>query len=128
MNKKQLLFCKHYIETEDVKIATKKAGYKENSGYRLLKNEEIKNYIKNNINNKNDENENKVAKSDEIIQCLTTIMRGEENDNVSLKGISVRERLKAAELLGKVYSIFSKKQDDENDKPIFILGDNFLKD
>lgn len=125
MNKKQLLFCKHYIETEDVKIATQKAGYKETTGYRLLKNEEIKSYIKNNKNSKND---NKVAKSDEIIQCLTTIMRGEENDNVSLKGISVRERLKAAELLGKVYSIFSKKQEDDNDKPIFILGDNLLKD
>ncbi|WP_317367725.1 terminase small subunit [uncultured Tyzzerella sp.] len=123
MNNKQKLFCKYYIETQDIKIATKKCGYKESTGIKLLKNELIKKYIEENIRN------NKVADSDEIMECLTKIMRGQENnDDVSLKGISVKERLKAAELLGKVYSIFSPKQEIDKDESIFIVGSDLIKE
>ena len=57
-------------------------------------------------------------------------MRGEEYENKkSLQSISIKERLKAAELLGKVYSIFSPKQDN-NDKEnkIFILGNDLIEE
>ena len=124
MNKKQLLFCKYYIETDNLKIATEKSGYKEKTGEKLLQNPEIKKYIENNKKNI------KIAKSDEVIECLTRIMRGEEYENKkSLQSISIKERLKAAELLGKVYSIFSPKQDN-NDKEnkIFILGNDLIEE
>ena len=88
------------------------------------KNQEIKKYIEENKKNI------KIAKSDEVIECLTRIMRGEEYENKkSLQSISIKERLKAAELLGKVYSIFSPKQDN-NDKEnkIFILGNDLIEE
>lgn len=124
MNNKQKLFCKYYIETQDIKVATKKCGYKESTGIKLLKDEKIKNYIEENIKN------NKVANSDEIIECLTKIMRakGDSDDDTSLKGISVRERLKAAELLGKIYSIFSPKQESNKDESVFIVGSDLIKE
>ncbi len=124
MNNKQKLFCKYYIETQDIKIATEKSGYKEKTGIKLLNDENIKKYIEKNIQ------DNKVAKSDEIIECLTKIMRGEElsDEDTSLKGISVKERLKAAELLGKFYSIFSSKQDNDKNKSVFIVGSDLIRD
>ena len=124
LNNKQKLFCKYYIETQDVKIATKKCGYKENTGIKLLKDEKIKNYIQENIKNE------KVANSDEIIECLTKIMRGkgDKDDDNLLKDISVRERLKAAELLGKVYSIFSHKQDNSKEESVFIVGSDLIRE
>lgn len=124
MNNKQKLFCKYYIETEDVKIATEKCGYKEKTGIKLLKDENIKSYIEKNIKS------NKVAKSDEIIECLTKIMRGEElnYEDSSLKGISVKERLKAAELLGKFYSIFSSKESTNKDSSVFIVGSDLIRE
>ena len=123
MNNKQKLFCKYYIETQDVKIATQKCGYKEKTGIKLLKDEKIKNYIESNIK------ESKVAKSDEIIECLTKIMRGEDfEQKTNSSYISVKERLKAAELLGKFYSIFSSKQNIDNDKAVFIIGSDLISD
>ena len=124
MNNKQKLFCKYYIETQDIKIATEKSEKKKKTGIKLLNDENIKKYIEKNIQ------DNKVAKSDEIIECLTKIMRGEElsDEDTSLKGISVKERLKAAELLGKFYSIFSSKQDNDKNKSVFIVGSDLIRD
>lgn len=123
MNNRQRLFCKYYIETQDVKIATQKCGYKEKTGIKLLKDEKIKNYIESNIK------ESKIAKSDEIIECLTKIMRGEDfEEKTNSSYISVKERLKAAELLGKFYSIFSSKQNIDNDKAVFIIGSDLISD
>lgn len=116
MNEKQKLFCKYYIENKNVEIAAKNAGYTLKTALKLLKNEKIKNYIEN----------NNIAKSDEVIECLTRIMRG--YDENSSKDISVKEKLKAAELLGKMYSIFSPKQEKQNDDTVYILGDDFIKE
>ena len=119
------MFCKEYLKTKDVKLASKNVGYTEQTGKKLLKNEKIKQYIENILKNK------KIAKSDEIIECLTKIMRGEDsqnNDNETLKGISVKERLKAAELLGKVYAIFSSKPENTEYEPIIILGNESIQE
>lgn len=123
MNQKQKAFCDYYIQVNDVNLACKKVGYTKNTGERLLKKEEIKNYIKDNTYNKN------VAKSNEVIECLTKIMRGEEESfDDKAKGVSVREKLKAAELLGKMYAIFSPKEEKTEDKPILIFGNDFIKE
>ena len=119
------MFCKYYLKTKDVKLASQNVGYTEQTGKKLLKNEKIKQYIENILQNK------KIAKSDEIIECLTKIMRGEDSENNNdntLKGISVRERLKAAELLGKVYAIFSPKTENTENEPIIILGNESIQE
>ena len=125
MNEKQKLFCKYYSENEDIIFASKKVGYKLDTAKRLLKKEEIKSYIQKIISNKN------IAKENEIIECLTKIMRGEEdlsNDEKSTNAISVKEKLKAAELLGKMYSVFSPKQEKLNDEPIYIIGNDLIEE
>ena len=41
------MFCKEYLKTKDVKLASKNVGYTEQTGKKLLKNEKIKHYQEN---------------------------------------------------------------------------------
>ncbi len=84
---------------------------------RLLRNAKVKAYIDKKIKEISDK---KIAKAEEVMMYLTSIMRGEETEETLIglgQGeqkiteieVSSRERLKAAELLGRRYSIFTDK-------------------
>lgn len=122
MNKKQKFFCEEYVITNDFKKASENAGYSLKTTNKLLKDEKISSYIKE-LKSKNN-----MAKSQEVIDCLTEIMRGKVLEEGKSKAITIKERLKAAELLGKVYAIFGQKQDISNDEPVFIVGSEEIKD
>lgn len=108
MNEKQKAFADYYIELLNATEAAKRAGYSEKTAYsqgqRLLKNAEIQKYIQERLNSKEKE---RIAKQDEVLEILTSIMRGEVPDQLGLE-TSVRDRTKAAELLGKRYNIFTE--------------------
>ena len=79
-------------------------------------------------NNKNKSNQQesptvqdscKTAKPQEVIETLTEVMRNED---------STTARLKAAELLGKKYGIFSDKNNSADIIPVYIYGENDLED
>lgn len=90
---------------------------------RLLTNVNVKNYIKGRL----EEIENKtIAKQEEVLKYLTAVMRGETLSEVVVvegegeghstarrvdKAPDERERLKAAELLGKRYGLYTDKVD-----------------
>lgn len=90
---------------------------------RLLTNVNVKNYIKDRL----EEIENKtIAKQEEVLKYLTAVMRGETLSEVVVvegegeghstarrvdKAPDERERLKAAELLGKRYGLYTDKVD-----------------
>lgn len=75
------------------------------------------------INKQTDNNiKNTIAEKNEVLKCLTEIMRGDAKDS------NIKERLKAAELLGKAYSIFSNKEKSESNKNVIIFGENELFD
>lgn len=90
---------------------------------KLLANYSVKNYIEERMKQLDDE---AIAKQDEILKYLTSVLRGESQSSVVVvegegKGYSSarliekapdeKERLKAAELLGKRYGIFTEKQE-----------------
>lgn len=127
LTEKQQRFCDYYIENPNATEAARKAGYSERylntNANKLLQNTTIKAYIEKRLKQMEDE---RIANADEVLKYLTSIMRGEHTEEVVVvegigegcsearlidKDISARERLKAAELLGKRYSIFSEKVD-----------------
>ena len=76
----------------------------------------------------------KTADAQEVMEYLTSVMRGEHKEEIlCLVGdgcqkikqidVSAKERLKAAELLGKRYGIFSDKVDLNADMDLNITVD-----
>mgnify|MGYP002742438494 FL=1 len=82
-----------------------------------------------------------IAKASEIEEFLSLTMRGEiqeeivvvegEGDGVSSarvikKQVSAKERIKAAELLGKRHALFTDKTKIEGTLPVMIVGEDDL--
>ena len=106
---KQLLFATEYIKTANATQAAIKAGYSENSarqqGSRLLSNANVSQYIQTHMEKKN---KSTIATADEVLEYLTRVVRGEEKDAFGLD-VSVADKTKAAELLGKRHMLFTDK-------------------
>lgn len=134
---KQKKFADEYIISGNKYEAAILAGYSEKyakaQSHKLLDNVGIKTYIDEKL--KEIESE-KIANQQEILEFLTATMRGEQTDQ-TFKGIgegvqeltevrvSTRERIKAAEMLGKRYAMWTDKQDIAVTVPTFIddVGD-----
>lgn len=142
MNKltiKQKKFADEYIISGNATEAAIKAGYSKKYAAtntdKLLKNTNVKNYIDERLKILDDQ---AIAKQDEVLKYLTSIMRGEHTEQ-TLKGegegyqtivdieVSAKDRIKAAELLGKRYGIWTEKVDLTGDIEITI-GDYEDKD
>ncbi len=132
MTGKQRAFCKEYAKTMNVTQSAIKAGFSEtyarSKAYRLLDNEEIKAYI-----GKITEEALKkdVADVNEISMFLTSVLRGKEKESVVVvskwdgvrtvkKSVSAKERIKAAELLGKMYAMFTDNVDLGDSKVVIV--------
>ena len=138
---KQKKFADEYIISGNATDAAKKAGYSEKTANRIatenLSKPVIKLYIDQRIKELDDK---KIAKQEEVLQYLTSVLRGESKSAIVVveglgDGVSEartvkktpdeKERLKAAELLGKRYRIFSEKsevEEEQLDKLDKILG------
>lgn len=133
MNERQRRFAEYYIETLNAYESAIRAGYSERyakaQSYKLLDNVGIKEHIEKRFNKLEEE---RVAKSNEVLKYLTSLMRGEETEqaliglgggeqNITNIDVSARERLKAAELLGKRYALFTDKQEVDIITPEIIF-------
>lgn len=112
------------------------AGYSEKTAAqaasRLMKDPEVAAAIDERIKELHREN---TAEADEVIEFLSSVMRGEEIETVPIycrKGIqkftdgkpSARDKVRAAELLGKHYGLFAEKVDvgvDENSIGVVMM-------
>ena len=81
----------------------------------------------------------KVADAQEVLEYLTAVMRGQHTEQVlKLVGdgiqtiadidVSAKERLRAAELIGRRYALFSDKMDLGGAVPVVIMGGDQLED
>ena len=144
MTPKQKRFCDEYLIDTNATQAAIRAGYSEKTAYsigqRLLKDVEVDSYIKERaeaINNKN------IADATEVMQYLTSVLRGKETEEVIVvegvgdgcssarrmdKKVSAKEMLKAAELIGKRYGLFTDKIGVEGVIPVVIAGDDALEE
>lgn len=137
MTDKQRIFADEYLKdlngTRAYKVAypnVKKNSSAATAAGRLLRNVEIKSYIDEQLEQMHNE---RTADAKEILEYLTAVMRGEETETVATaKGlydgveVSAKDRLKAAELLGKRHALFTDKQQIEvTEMPVFVddIGD-----
>ena len=133
LNDRQQLFVTEYVKDMNATKAAERAGYSKRTAYsqgqRLLKNVEIKKAV--------DElllkvRKNNVADAVEIEEYLTAVMRGKMKEtemiNVGnfeqeLVEVPAKQttRIKAAELLGKRYAMWTDKQEiDLNQQVVFV--------
>lgn len=122
---KQQRFANEYIISGNATEAAIKAGYAKKAAYQQgaenLKKPHIREYIDKRLEEINDKS---IAKQEEVLQYLTSVMRGTtqsavvviegDGDGVSSarlmdKTPDEKEKLKAAELLGKRYGAFTEK-------------------
>ena len=135
LNDRQRLFFKEYIVDSNATQAAIRAGYSKKTAYsqgqRLLKNVEGKIYLKELMAEKEAA---LIADQDEVLKYLTAVLRGETKASVLARDIvgadqviekppDEKERLKAAELLGKRYSLFTDKVQQEVDMDLNITVD-----
>lgn len=142
LTEKQKAFADYYIENLNATESYSKAYNKDNrntcqvEGCKLLRNPKIKNYIDEVMSAKD---ESRIASQDEILQILTDIARGITEEEVvqfsqlgeelrTTRKPTIKDRMKASELLGKRYRMFTDKTELEITEPITIIddiGDNF---
>lgn len=105
------------------------------NGSRLLTNANIKTYIQEQLDRISSE---KIANAEEVMKYLTSVLRGESSAEIVVvtgdgdgfssaeriqKAPNEKERLKAAELLGKRYGLFTDKVNVEGATKVVIVDD-----
>ena len=138
---KQKAFADYYIELGNATEAYIKAGYKaskrdiaEVEGCKLLRNPKVEAYLK---EREKQIESDRIAKAEEVLAFLSASLRGEVLEEVvsteSIEGmtkpvilkkqLSAKDRIKAAELLGKRYALFTEKVDLEGNVGVTIIDD-----
>lgn len=142
LTEKQRIFCIEYLKdlngTRAYKVAyphVKNDNTAAAAASRLLRNVKIKSFIDKKLKEIEDK---KIAKAEEVLKHLTAAMRGEIKEEVVVtenigdyesrariikKQISAKDRIKAAELLGRRYSLFTDKVDIEGNLGVTIIDD-----
>lgn len=133
---KQQRFYKEYIVDSNATQAAIRSGYSKKTAYsqgqRLLKNVEGQIYLAELMKEK----ESKlIADQDEVLKYLTSVLRGEsKSEEIVVEGIgegcseartidkapSEKDKLKAAELLGKRYGLYTEKVEADVDMELNI--------
>lgn len=118
LTEKQKRFADYYIETGNATEAAIRSGYSKRTakemGYENLTKPHIKGYIDEQLGQKD---RARIASAEEVLELLTQMARGEMQEEqvvaynktyeIAKRQIAPRDRAKAAELLGKRYSLFT---------------------
>lgn len=143
MNERQRRFVDEYIICGVPETAMVRAGYSPNyarkEAYARINAPEIQDYLKERMAALASE---KIATQEEVLEHLTAAMRGEiEEEAIVVEGtgdghssarkikkeIGARERLKAAELLGKRHRLFTDRVEVDPVLPVIIKGEDDLE-
>lgn len=136
---KQKRFCDEYLIDLNATQAAIRAGYSKKTarviGAQNLSKLAVKNYIDQRMKEKEAA---LIADSDEVMRYLTSVLRGQSQSEVVVvenigdymsearlvqKAPDEKERLKAAELLGKAHQIFVEKVEQTVDMDLNITVD-----
>lgn len=138
MTPKQLVFADEWLKDMNgmraYKVAypnVKKDETAKAAASRLLTNVNVKTYIDEQLEKMKSE---RVADAQEVLEYLTSIMRGEQKEETLIgrgegeQGITdievgAKDRIKAAELLGKRHSLFTDKVELEGDVSLEVIVD-----
>ncbi|MGT2959318.1 terminase [Streptococcus bovimastitidis] len=133
---KQKRFADEYIISGNIEQSAISAGYSKNyaraQAHKLLANVGIKNYIDERLKILDSE---KIADQKEVLQYLSAVMRGEHKEKTLISigelgqeivdiDVGAKDRLKAAELLGRRYKLFTDKVEvDANIETVVFVDD-----
>ena len=131
LNDRQKKFCDVYIANGfNATQAAIEAGYSEKTSgqiaARLLKNAKIQEYISNRTKKAD---QDRIAKGDEVLALLTSILRGEEEaitftaTGKKCKAIDQKNQLKAAELLAKCHGLTVQNVNLQGDVSVTFVDD-----
>ena len=140
MTDKQQRFCDEYLIDLNGTQATIRAGYSEKTARNIasenLAKPDIQRYIRERMAEKE---KTLIADQDEVLRYLTSVLRGEsQSAEIVVEGVgegrsaartiqkepSEKDRLRAAELLGKRYGLYTDKVEADVDlSPIVIKDD-----
>lgn len=121
LTEKQKRFADEYIISGNATQAAIKAGYSKKTANRIATENLSKLVIKNYIDERLEElKSERTADAQEVLEYLTSVMRGNETEEVLIgvgegmqstiqKEVGAKDRLKAAELLGKRFALFTDK-------------------
>lgn len=132
MTQKQRRFIDEYIISGNATQAAIKAGYSKKTARKIGQENLTKPDIKAAIEKRNAEiRSEKTADMTEVMEYLTSVMRGEQTESVATsKGVysnvevSAKDRIKAAELIGKRNGAWTDKKEINGDLSIEIgMGD-----
>ena len=140
MTAKQQRFCDEYLIDLNATQAAIRAGYSKKSARQMANETLSKPYIKEYIEARMAEKEKTlIADQDEVLKYLTSVLRGQsQSDEIVVegtgegcseartiqKGPSEKDKLKAAELLGKRYGIYTDKIQADVVIPVFSGEDD----
>ncbi|HAP5399631.1 TPA: terminase small subunit [Enterococcus faecalis] len=138
MTDKQQIFADEYLKdlngTRAYKVAypnVKKDSVAAANATRLLRNAKVKTYIDKQLEKMHNE---RTADAQEVLEYLTAVMRGEYKE-ATLIGVGegaqavvdidvgAKDRLKAAELLGKRHALFTDKVDLQTGDIVIKVGE-----
>ena len=139
---KQRIFCNEYLIDMNATRAYKKAypNIKKDeaaraNGSKLLTNANVKAYIEKQLKKIEDKS---IADATEVMKYLTKVLRGEEVEEMIVvegigdgcsearrinKALNQKDRIKAAELLGKRYALFTEKVEANAQVGVQIIDD-----
>ena len=135
LNEKQQRFADEYLIDLNATQAAIRAGYNQKTAAaqasRLLKNVNVSAYIKEQMAQKE---EDTIASADEVMKYLTSVIRGKSRSHVLARdGLGAdyimekppdeKERLKAAELMGKRHQLFTDKVQVDGNVPVMFVDD-----
>ncbi|WP_423189436.1 terminase small subunit [Alkalibacterium sp. f15] len=132
---KQKRFADEYIIGGNASEAARKAGYSKKTANRIATENLSKPVIRSYIDKRLEElKSERVADQQEVLEFLTSIVRGEKKEQ-TLIGLGMGEqeiteieipatqRIKAAELLGKRYAMWTDKQEVSGELGVTIVDD-----
>lgn len=137
-------FCDEYLIDLNATQAAIRAGYSKKTAKQIgninLTKLDVREYIDARMREKEAE---LIASQDEVLKYLTSVMRNQKKEEVVVvegcgdgiseakivkKDVSIKDRSKAAELLGKRYGIFNDKLTVDGAIPVVVSGENDLED
>lgn len=137
---KQKKFADEYIISGNVYKSALNAGYSENyakgNSVKLLENVSVKSYIDERLAQLESE---KIADQQEVLKYLSAVMRGEMTEQ-TLKSVGesgqviteidvgAKDRIKAAELLGKRYRLWTDKSEVEVTGAVVFSNESDIPD
>lgn len=132
---KQQYFADYYIENGNATQAAIQAGYSPKTaksiGAENLTKPNIRKYMDSRLEALASE---RLADQEEILQFLTSVVRGEETEEIirttddgrqtiDVLQVGVKDRIRAAELLGKRYGLWTERVRMEGDIGVTIVDD-----